>query len=118
MRLPLCLPQEIFAGSRTALAGIDILRKVKGGCMHTAIITCWPCIRLHTDCARAACWRLVHTCSAAPPSLLRSLQPLLKLCASAHFLHFLQICNHPDLLERAKWEAAEVRPHQQRFRGS
>ena len=23
-------------------------------------------------------------------------------------MHNLQICNHPDLLERAKWEAAEV----------
>lgn len=42
----LWLLQEIFAGNRAALAGIDILRKV---------------------------------------------------------------CNHPDLLERAKWEATEVR---------
>lgn len=92
---PSCLAQEIFAGSRTALAGIDILRKVKGGLLYPAIMTCWPCTRLHTACAhitcvRAACWRLVHTCCAAPPSLLRSLRPLLEFCAPAHFFADLQ----------------------------
>jgi len=93
-RLPLSLPQAIFAGSRTALAGIDILRKVVAASACLAFRP-WPiALSNHTGGCESAG---LHCAGGLGPAM------------PARFYHSpLQICNHPDLLERAKWEAAEV----------
>lgn len=88
---------SILAGMKNALAGIDILRKVR----------CAGGSRMHPP---TLAWRRTdeHACICIC-GLAGSRAPCLKPSWPTHLRHscLLQVCNHPDLLERVRTEGAE-----------